>query len=134
MISGTVITGATVITVAVMSMTRQDQQQVNTTSIGHEVFAEKEDEIQPETVENEEAGFYPITNASLIFQVLMLFVTCYFGMLFTNWGTVTLDEASHEIFNPGSAPMWIKICTQWVTIILYLVSFTLPMCCPDKIL
>jgi hypothetical protein len=67
----------------------------------------------------------------------MLFCSLYYGMLFTNWGNLTLDsETTQNIFAGGDweyAPMYIKIVCQWLSIALFTVSMTLKICCPDRI-
>lgn len=77
----------------------------------------------------------------------MLFASCYYAMLFTNWGNMTYYEADpvvnvdgstsdpgrDDTFGGSAAPMWIKIITQWISIALYTVSISLPICCPDRV-
>ena len=90
-----------------------------------------------EDVKAEAAAIFPVTIPTLVFQIVMLFVTLYYGMLFTNWGNVTLDSETTENIWEGNmeyVPMWIKIIAQWLTIALFTVSITLKICCEDRVL
>ena len=105
--------------------------------MGNNVIAEDaEGEAAPENEENKEAAIFPVTIATIVFQIVMLFASFYYGMLFTNWGNMIISESEEpEIaFDNSTAPMWIKIVSQWLTITLYIVSVSLPICCPDRII
>lgn len=103
--------------------------------MGNDIIAEDaEGEAKAENKEDEEKGIFPVTIPTIIFQFIMVFASMYFGMLFTNWGNMTLDtETKEDVFEGSSAPMWIKIISQWLAIALFTVSISLKICCPDRI-
>ena len=46
---------------------------------------------KPDTPEKEVAGFFKVTFQTMFFQGVMVLVSTYFGMLFTNWGYAIID-------------------------------------------
>lgn len=80
--------------------------------MGNNIIAEDaEGEAAAENEENKEAAIFPVTIPTLIFQVVMVFASFYYGMLFTNWGNMIIssDEEPEIAFDGSTAPMWIKI-------------------------
>ena len=137
-VAGTIMCCITVTSIATASITDADKKSENTKSAGNAIIAEDvEGDAKAEDAESKEAGIFPVTIPTLVFQIVMLFCSLYYGMLFTNWGNLTLDsETTQNIFAGGDweyAPMWIKIVCQWLSIALFTVSMTLKICCPDRI-
>ena len=91
-------------------------------------------EAKPNCPENEENAIFPVTVQTLIFHGIMCLTVLYFGMLFTNWGDAVIEDDSNNSFAKEMFSCWVKIVAQWLTIALFVVSFTLNICCKDRIL
>ena len=137
-LAAVVVTCITITSIATASVSEADKKSENTKSAGNAIIAEDvEGDAKAEDAQAEEAAIFPVTIPTLVFQIVMLFVTFYYGMLFTNWGNVTLDSETTENIWEGNmeyVPMWIKIIAQWLTIALFTVSITLKICCEDRVL
>ena len=132
--AGIIVTCITITSIATASVTNADKREENTKSAGNAIIAE--DVEGDAKAEDAESAIFPVTIPTLVFQIVMLFSTFYFGMLFTNWGNITLDkETTQNIFEDSTpyAPMWIKIVTLRLTIALFTLSMTMKICCPDRI-
>lgn len=77
-------------------------------------------------VEEEEAMPATDPNQSLKFHLVMAGASCYAAMLLTSWGFTTEGEYN------SSSSRWIKILSQWMTIILYFWSLVAPYACPGR--
>lgn len=109
-VSGVVFTGITIISIATASVSRDAKKNENTKSMGNDMIAEDADgDAKAEGEENEKSAIFPVTIPTLIFQGVMLFASFYYGMLFSNWGNLTVYEDNENIFPASVAPMWIKI-------------------------
>ena len=64
----------------------------------------------------------------MFFQGIMVFVSLYFGMLFTNWGYAVIDGEIDGGAEHAEFSTWVKIIAQWVTMALFTVSVTLYCC------
>jgi len=74
------------------SKTIQSQKTENTTSVGGSAVAEEvEGEAKPSNPEDEKEMIFPVTIPTIIFQVIMLVTSLYFGMLFSNWGDAVIS-------------------------------------------
>lgn len=99
------------------------------------VISEKVDEeAKPESAENEENAIFPVTLQTLIFQLVMLFTTLYFGMLFANWGDAVIEGENDGYYGGAMFSVWAKQISLWFTLALFTVSVTMPICCADRIL
>jgi hypothetical protein len=109
-ITGTAVTACTIISIATASTTTAKSAGEKKASFGNEIIAENVDEeAKAADEEDVKAAIFPVTLATLIFQGVMLFASCYYAMLFTNWGSVTIEGDSENIFDASSAPLWIKV-------------------------
>mmetsp|Transcript_11550 Transcript_11550/g.22718 ORF Transcript_11550/g.22718 Transcript_11550/m.22718 type:complete len:463 (+) Transcript_11550:739-2127(+) len=60
-----------------------------------------------------------------IFHLVLMGASMYMGMLLTNWGAS--DNAhGNETGTIGLATMWVKIVTQWLTMLLYIWTLIAP--------
>lgn len=73
-----------------------DDQNTNEVDVGENITAE-------------EAHVYPISTATILFQLVMIFVCIYYTMLLTNWGDPKLDDEEYDPFKDSVASFWIKI-------------------------
>jgi hypothetical protein len=79
-------------------------------------------------------NIFTVTLPTFIFQFTMLFASLYFGMLFTNWGDIDAKASDTELFYHPDLTFVVKVIAQWFTIALFTVSFSLPICCPERVL
>jgi len=120
------------IATASASQVPKDQERV---SVGQDVIAEEDEEPEQEGV-----AVFTVTIPTLIFQFVMLLASLYFGMLFTNWGKMKLEEDYEEFgdydkeFLSDEFTFWAKLIVQWISITLFVISFSLNICCPDRVL
>jgi len=66
----------------------------------------------------------------LKFHVVMSVASMYFAMVLTSWGSET--ESSGNSYDMVKEAMWIKIVSQWVTILFYLWTLVAPVLFPDR--
>lgn len=69
----------------------------------------KDDAMTPE-----EAHVFPISVATILFHILMMFASMYYGVLLTNWGDSHIYDQSTDVFESNTMSYWIKITAQWV--------------------
>jgi hypothetical protein len=75
----------------------------------------------------------PITNATIIFQFLLILAAVYYAMLLTNWGQPSLfEDSTFDFFSKSAYSYWIQLSAQWVSMLLYLYSMVAPLLCPDR--
>lgn len=74
----------TILSIALASSDNSSSKTVNNTSIGGEIVAEKIDGEAKAT--NEKEALFPVTIATIIYHVVLLITTLYYGMLFSSWG------------------------------------------------
>lgn len=89
MITGAVFTMATVISIAVASLSDDDKAGKNTKSLGNNIIAEDANGDAKQADDNE-SGIFPVTTQTIVFQIVMVFASFYYGMLFSNWGVVSI--------------------------------------------
>lgn len=61
-------------------------------TMGQDIIEEDAAQTKPVTPENEDLALFPVTFQTMFYQVIMVFVSLYFGMLFTNWGYAIVDD------------------------------------------
>jgi hypothetical protein len=121
--------------IAFASQTNAEASAQATTSAGASVIAEKVDEEAKQTdPELEQKNLFPVTVQTLIFQAVMVLTSLYCGMLFTNWGDAVIGGEKDDYFTSALFSAWVKISALWFTILLFTVSVTLTICCPNRIL
>lgn len=83
---GTAVSALTVISIAVASQTSAESRQKRYTSTGAAIVAEQV-EVEAKPIDAAKSIF-PVTIPTLIFQVVMVLTSFYFGMLFLSWGDI----------------------------------------------
>ncbi|CAH1403319.1 unnamed protein product [Nezara viridula] len=63
------------------------------------------------------------------FHVMFAFATLYVMMTLTNW---YMPNSSLETLNSNSASMWVKMCSTWVCLGLYMWTLVAPIALPDR--
>ena len=86
-------------------------------------------EIEQQNAKGEsvESHVFPVSIATVIFHIFMIFVSIYYWMLISNWGRPTVREDDYDYFIDKWAGFWVKIVGQWVLCILYLLSLLAPL-------
>ena len=132
-IVGVIFTSLTLFSIASASLTSREASAEVTTTAGASIIAEKVDDDAKAV--DEEAAIFPVTIPTIIFQVVMILTSLYFGMLFLNWGDTGLQDPTVKgTFSSALYSTWAKIIAQWLTIALFTVSIMLTVCCKDRIL
>lgn len=75
---------------------------------------------------------FPISNATIHFQMSMILSACYMSMLCTNWGNVSVFDNTVNFFSNGNGSFWFKIVAEWFSIVIYLFSLIAPMLFPNR--
>ena len=100
---------------------------------GNQIIQEKTDgEAEPQTEQDKQLAIFPVTFQTMFYQIIMVLLSLYFGMLFTNWGYALVDDQIDHQTDNALFSMWVKIVAQIITIILFSVSALLYCCCPDR--
>jgi hypothetical protein len=83
------------------------------------VMAEDEAELKEEVdlegpdgkkVTSAESNIYPVTTPTFYFHGVMILASCYYAMLFTNWGDPVFFESSrNDYFEANMSSFWIKL-------------------------
>ena len=128
---GTIFTFANIWSIAVASAA---EGAVEKHSMGQTIVEETAFDSKPTTAENEDAALFPVTFQTMFFQGVMLLVSLYFGMLFSNWGYAILGDETDISSENAHFSVWAKLSVQWVTMILFTVSVTLYCCDPNRII
>ncbi|CBJ27137.1 conserved unknown protein [Ectocarpus siliculosus] len=65
------------------------------------------------------------------FNVVMVLISMFFGMMLTNWGDINEDGESSDPKN-GWTAMWLTTTGQWVCYIIYAWTLVAPLVFPDR--
>jgi hypothetical protein len=65
-----------------------------------------------------------------VFHAIMLFAALYMGMLLTDWGSGAQEGSAHPA--GGKTAMWVKILSQWLTMLIYIWTLIAPSLFPDR--
>ena len=80
----------------------------------------------------EQMHVFPISSATIYFQLLLVLASIYYAMLLTNWGSPTILDSTAIFFDKNSYSFWIQLGAQWISISIYIFSLTAPLCFPDR--
>ena len=138
-----IIAGAfvTVISLFVISSSTQKSDKQNLTTKMNQPLMEDEEgagkeELEPingQSVDGEALNTFPISTASIYFQILLILSSCYYAMLLTNWGNPTVFSASSiPYYSANDQSFWVKLSVQWISTALYLFSMVAPVIFPDR--
>lgn len=97
-----------------------------------QAIIEEDEEVA--NVGDEKAALFVVTFQTMFFQGVMVLVSLYFGMLWTNWGHAVIDNEVDNFAENAHFSVWAKLVTQYLTIILFTISVTLTVCCTDRII
>jgi len=90
--------------------------------------------INGQTVDGEATGTFPISSASIYFQLLLILSAFYYAMLLTNWGNPTVfeDKGTIPYYQANDQSFWVKLVCQWLSTLIYLFSMFAPVIFPDR--
>jgi len=83
-------------------------------------------------VKAEDAHIFPITPATIIFQLILVFASIYYAMMLTNWGNPALFTDTTDFFKASTTSFWVKQVAQWVSLLIYLFSLLGPLLFPGR--
>ena len=83
---------------------------------------------------NEEENIFPVTVPTMIYHGVMIITTLYFGMLFTDWGAAVIGGTNDQYYSSQTFSMTVKTVALAFTLVLFTVSITINICCPNRIL
>jgi len=74
---------------------------------------------------------FPISTATILFQLLLILSSIYFSMLLTDWGNPNVMDSGNKdamFFEPSYQSFWINVAAMWVSQAIYIFSLTAPWC------
>lgn len=77
----------------------------------------------------------PLEGNEHFFHFVMMSTAMYMAMLCTNWGSALQgpeQNVTTEAYDLGWASTWVKIVSQWATILLYIWTLVAPRLFPDR--
>ena len=123
-IIGTVFTFITMFSIATAAADPQGTKQ----AVGQDIIEEDTETAKPVTEEDKELAIFPVTFQTMFYQVIMVLLSLYFGMLFTNWGYAIVDGEIDKQTDNALFSMWVKLIAQIVTVLLFTISVMIYVC------
>ncbi|KAK2646901.1 hypothetical protein Ddye_022096 [Dipteronia dyeriana] len=77
--------------------------------------------------ETEEAR--PVSYSYSFFHLIFALASMYSAMLLSGW---TSSSESSDLVDVGWTSVWVRICTEWVTVALYIWTLLAPLLLPDR--
>ncbi|KAK3189948.1 hypothetical protein Dsin_029509 [Dipteronia sinensis] len=77
--------------------------------------------------ETEEAR--PVSYSYSFFHLIFALASMYSAMLLSGW---TSSSESSDLVDVGWTSVWVRICTEWVTVALYIWTLLAPILLPDR--
>ncbi|XP_010436570.1 PREDICTED: probable serine incorporator [Camelina sativa] len=76
-----------------------------------------------------EAEARPVSYSYSFFHIIFALASMYAAMLLSGW---TDSSESASLIDVGWTSVWVKICTGWVTAVLYIWTLIAPLILPDR--
>ncbi|GBG63476.1 hypothetical protein CBR_g38094 [Chara braunii] len=73
---------------------------------------------------------HPVSYNYSFFHIIFALASMYSAMLLTGWGREATEGT--EIIDVGWTSVWVKMGSQWVTVLLYVWSLMAPLIFPDR--
>ena len=102
----------------ISSTTKKSDKDNLTTRINQPLMENDEDDherlepvtkINGKTVDQDELHSFPISSATILFQVLLILAFYYYSMLLTNWGNPTIFDDTSTFYSSNNTSFWIKL-------------------------
>ncbi|CBI26177.3 serine incorporator 3 [Vitis riparia] len=94
---------------------------------GKKPLLESEDTESGKEKKEEEAK--PVSYSYTFFHLIFALASMYSAMLLSGW---TSSNDSSDMIDVGWTSVWVRICTEWVTALLYVWSLLAPILFPDR--
>ena len=79
-----------------------------------------------------EAFVFPISRASIFFQLLLILASLYYSMMLTNWGNPTVNLDTTDFYQQNEVSYWLRIVSIWVAVTTFLFSLLAPLVLKDR--
>eukprot|EP00475_Leptophrys_vorax_P014954 TRINITY_DN2122_c0_g2_i1.p1 TRINITY_DN2122_c0_g2~~TRINITY_DN2122_c0_g2_i1.p1 ORF type:complete len:442 (-),score=93.35 TRINITY_DN2122_c0_g2_i1:113-1438(-) len=90
------------------------------------------DDAEVEAEESEEVLADPqVRKTTILFHIILLLASMYFGMLLTDWASNLYDN-SNQITSLGKANMWVNVASAWAIGLLYIWTLVAPKVCAGR--
>lgn len=109
----------TIISLMTISGSTKSSHKENLTTQINQPFMETDDEnhdrLEPvtkkngKTLDQDDMHSFPITSATIFFQMLLVLAAVYYSMLLTNWGNPTIFEDTVTFYSSNNTSFWIKL-------------------------
>lgn len=87
------------------------------------------EELEEGKEKKEETEARPVSYSYTFFHLIFALASMYSAMLLSGW---TDSSESSDLIDVGWTSVWVRICTEWVTAVLYIWSLVAPLICPDR--
>ncbi|XP_062177052.1 uncharacterized protein LOC133881985 [Alnus glutinosa] len=87
------------------------------------------EELEGGKEKKKEAEARPVTYSYTFFHLIFALASMYSAMLLSGW---TNSSESSDLIDVGWTSVWVRICTEWVTAVLYIWSLVAPLICPGR--
>lgn len=96
--------------------------------------AEKKPLLESEELEEGEKGKKdkeprPVSYSYTFFHLIFALASMYSAMLLSGW---TSSSESSDLIDVGWTSVWVRICTEWVTAVLYIWTLVAPLIIQDR--
>ncbi|KAF2311075.1 hypothetical protein GH714_019384 [Hevea brasiliensis] len=79
--------------------------------------------------EKKEKDAQPVSYSYTFFHLIFALASMYSAMLLSGW---TDSSESSDLIDTGWTSVWVRICTEWVTAVLYVWTLLAPLLLPDR--
>lgn len=112
-------------------------QNIATTAVAAQPQEKENNDIEVHTSlgddslkKGKDIGIHEVTKETIYFQVVLLFVSCHYVMVFTNWGDPIINNIKTNYFAANKESFWLKISVQWVSFFFYFAANVVAHTCP----
>lgn len=107
-------------------MVAQPQDEKNEIEVQTSLADAKEGGVQ----KGDDINIFPVTLETIKFQLVLLFVSCHYSMVFTNWGNPIVNNVQTNYFASNNVSFWLKISIQWTSFFLFFLANICGRVCP----
>ncbi|KAG5560068.1 hypothetical protein RHGRI_003380 [Rhododendron griersonianum] len=89
----------------------------------------KSEELEEGKEEKKEKEPRPVSYSYTFFHLIFALASMYSAMLLSGW---TSSSESSDLIDVGWTSVWVRICTEWVTALLYVWTLVAPLIVQDR--
>lgn len=89
-----------------------------------------ESEVESGKIDNKGGEPKPVSYSYTFFHLIFALASMYSAMLLTGWSSST--SGSTELIDVGWTSVWVRICTEWATAVLFIWTLVAPIIFPDR--